>query len=129
MEESLRTEVVIKEHWEEAYDILSTALGKGDGVVPFLEEFLGRWQDVDSMSSLQKNEWLSELRGRIEDGFSWYLRAHDPVSMGYQGKTIEFAKPGGGTAKGTVGRDGSVTVNGTKYVGIYLNPNGQWVAE
>ena len=129
MEESLRTEVVIKEHWEEAYDILSTALGKGDGVVPFLEEFLGRWQDVDSMSSLQKNEWLSELRGRIEDGFSWYLRAHDPVSMGYQGKTIEFAKPGGGTAKGTVGRDGSVTVNGTKYDGIYLNPNGQWVAE
>lgn len=129
MEESLRTEVVIKEHWEEAYDILSTALGKGDGVVPFLEEFLGRWQDVDSMSSLQKNEWLSELRSRIEDGFSWYLRAHDPVSMGYQGKTIEFAKPGGGTAKGVVGRDGSVTVNGTKYDGIYLNPNGQWVAE
>lgn len=129
MQEQLKREMETGVLWDQAYAVLSKALGSGDGVLPFLESFLGRWQEIDSMSSIQKQEWSNELREAIESGFAWYLKTNDVQSLGMTGKTIEFTGPDGKTYKGKVGSDGTITAGGKTFDNIYLNPSGQWVAE
>ena len=129
MQEQLKREMETGVLWDQAYTVLSKALGSGDGVLPFLESFLGRWEEIDSMSSIQKQEWSNELREAIESGFAWYLKTNDVQSLGMTGKTIEFTGPDGKTYKGKVGSDGTITAGGKTFDNIYLNPSGQWVAE
>ena len=129
MQEQLEREMETGVLWDQAYAVLSKALGSGDGVLPFLESFLGRWQEVDSMSSIQKEEWSNELREAIESGFAWYLKTNDVQSLGMTGKTIEFTGPDGKKYKGKVGSDGTITAGGKTFDNIYLNPSGQWVTE
>lgn len=113
------------EIWNQVYNILTNALASND-VPAFLAAYLKESQSYDSMSNLQKEEWMNALKSTIEGAFSWYIEKNK-LTGDLKGQTITFTDASGKQITGTVNSDGSVTANGSKYTGIVRGPNGQWV--
>jgi len=114
------------EYWEEAYDLISSAFGVDGTLDPdsALAQLLQTQEGWDGLSNVGKDTWWNELTTVFKNALVWYSQNTDMSSKA--GQTITFTDAEGNQVTGTVASDGSVTVGGKKYTGIFQMPDGTY---
>lgn len=88
---ALDTAVEQGELWDDVYGIMSTMLGPDGEIDESFARFLGKWEDLDSLSTVKKDEWKKDLSAQVAEGTTWL------ANHGYDDIITTLAKLGMGT--------------------------------